>query len=338
MRQIKLGICIEDGEYSSRFTGYIMNHYQDKFDLYLYSGIDQLIASEIQELDILLCDEKIENIDICCPVVILAEKINDIDSENESEGGAYVIDRYQEANNIVDQVLKQIGTEIRDLKEYGEIRGNTEVIAVYSLSENELQLPFAVTMGSIIGESKKVLMLDLQENSGLSQLLAEAEKSSLEELLIMAQSGKYNHSKILSAIDHLDKVDVVCPIANSDSLCETESGTYIKLIRLLSDELDYDVLIVNLGTRFVGFSEVLNQCRQIYLMQKKGGLYQWREYEFIEELMNKGYKDLVRRIRKVEMPFITNPVTSCERLIEQWRWNEFGDVIRSVSVGERCVG
>ena len=63
-----------------------------------------------------------------------------------------------------------------------------------------MQLPFAVTLSSILSENEKVLLLDLQENSGLSQLMGEFYSSGMEELLVMAESGKYDAVICLGAV------------------------------------------------------------------------------------------------------------------------------------------
>ena len=121
-------------------------------------------------------------------------------------------------------------------------------------------------------------------------------------------------------------------------MCELNASICLKLIQLLCQELDYDVILINLGARFLGFYEVLNKCQDIYLMQKKGGLYQWRELEFLSELSARGYKQIIDKIIRIDIPVMTNPITSCERLIEQWRWNEFGDLIRNVIPGATAIG
>ena len=46
-------------------------------------------------------------------------------------------------------------------------------------------------------------------------------------------------------------------------------------------------------------------------------------------MVKRGYKSLLDKITKIEIPFMTSPSTSCERIIEQWKWNEFGDLIRN---------
>ena len=63
------------------------------------------------------------------------------------------MDKYQEVNKIVDEILKQIGEEIKNAS--GGVEQKLQVLAVYSLAENEMQLPFAVTLSSILSETKK---------------------------------------------------------------------------------------------------------------------------------------------------------------------------------------
>ena len=200
-----------------------------------------------------------------------------------------ILEKYQEVNYIIDEILKNIGNEIRDVKECGRIRVKTRVAAVYSLSENEFQLPFTVTLGSILNEKERVLVVDLQENSGLSQLMGEFYSSGMEELLVMAESGKYSKSRMVSCIGHLDRTDVVYPLGNTECLCEVKNLTYQKLFQILAQEMNYTTIVLNLGSRFMGFFELLGSCQKIFLMKSRGGLGQWREKEFLTEIQKRYY-------------------------------------------------
>ena len=208
------------------------------------------------------------------------------------------------------------------------VKQKLQVLAVYSLAENEMQLPFAVTLSSILSENEKVLLLDLQENSGLSQLMGEFYSSGMEELLVMAESGKYSKSRMVSCIGHLDRTDVVYPLGNTECLCEVKNLTYQKLFQILAQEMNYTTIVLNLGSRFMGFFELLGSCQKIFLMKSRGGLGQWREKEFLTEIQKRGEERLSENLREIQLPLVASPVVSCERLVEQWKWNEFGDSIR----------
>ena len=168
----------------------------------------------------------------------------------------------------------------------------------------------------------------LQENSGLSQLMGEFYSSGMEELLVMAESGKYSKSRMVSCIGHLDRTDVVYPLGNTECLCEVKNLTYQKLFQILAQEMNYTTIVLNLGSRFMGFFELLGSCQKIFLMKSRGGLGQWREKEFLTEIQKRGEERLSENLREIQLPLVASPVVSCERLVEQWKWNEFGDSIR----------
>ena len=302
MRRARLGLCIGDREYGDRFTSCLMNHYRDQLELHMFSQKEAL-QENWKTLDaIVLSDDLAGENRIECeiPQIYLFDGNENVDKEVEK--GVVFVDKYQEVNKIVDEILKQIGEEIKNAS--GGVKQKLQVLAVYSLAENEMQLPFAVTLSSILSENEKVLLLDLQENSGLSQLMGEFYSSGME------------------------RTDVVYPLGNTECLCEVKNLTYQKLFQILAQEMNYTTIVLNLGSRFMGFFELLGSCQKIFLMKSRGGLGQWREKEFLTEIQKRGEERLSENLREIQLPLVASPVVSCERLVEQWKWNEFGDSIR----------
>ena len=76
----------------------------------------------------------------------------------------------------------------------------------------------------------------------------------------------------------------------------------------------------------------------IFLMKSRRGLGQWREKEFVTELQKHMNVDPQEHIRSVEIPRVAVPMISCERLVEQWKWNELGDSLRRMMPGVMAVG
>ena len=328
MGRVRLGLCMGNREYGDRFTNCLMNHYREQLELHIFSQ-EEALKEAWGSLDAILFTDAMDPgcvMGNTIPVIYLYDGEEDVDKYVEK--GVYLVDKYQEVNKIVDEILKQIGEEIKNVGKNGKPGKRLQILAVYALSENELQLPFAVTLSSILSENERVLFLDLQENSGLSQLLEEIYPTGMEELLVMAESGKYSKSRMLSCIGHLDRADVVYPPANTECLCEVKNETYQKLFQLLEKEMDYTTIVLNLGSRFLGFFELLGSCREIYLMKSRGGLGQWREKEFLAELEKHAEERGAGNLREIQIPPVAAPMVSCERLVEQWKWNEFGDSIR----------
>lgn len=48
----------------------------------------------------------------------------------------------------------------------------------------------------------------------------------------------------------------------------------------------------------------------------------------LTEIQKRGEERLSENLREIQLPLVASPVVSCERLVEQWKWNEFGDSIR----------
>lgn len=339
MSKLKLALCIEDREFQNRFTNCIMNHYQNQFELHVFTKEEEfgeckaiqyhgIIISGYRKLIEEHLKENRENI------VYLYDE--EIESLTPIEGLTYV-DKYQEVNRIIEAVLARVKEEVRQVRVSGEISHGTRFIGVYSLAQKEQQLPVAMTVASILSEREKVLFLDLESNSGLSQLTKKDSTMGLEELLVMAESGKYSKNRIMTCIGKLDHVDYVYPAKNTDRMCETVAGTYLKLLQMIANELEYSAVVINLGVRFVGFFELMNRCKQVIFLGKDDELSNWREFEFMEELKSKGYEILSQRVQKLFIPSGTVSSAGYERPVEQWKWNEVGEYIRGALVQEDTI-
>lgn len=327
MKRVRLGVYMADREFSDRFTGCLARHYR-QLELHIFTDM-KLLCDSRHEIDIALMEGPVfggTDWRIAVPVVYLFDFEENAQMPEEKEG-VYLVEKYQEVNRIVDEIMKHIGEEIRNVAQTGELPVRARTIAVYSLSENEYQLPLAVTLASILGEQERVLLLDLQENSGLSQLIGELPEAGLEEFLVMIEGRKFSQSRMMACIGHLDRLDYVYPAGNTECLCESSAAVYRQLIGVLAREMDYSTVILNLGSRFAGFFEVLEESREIYLLKSRGGLGRWRQKEFLEEMDKHGMPHVKDRVREIAIPRMAAPV-NCERLVEQWKWDDFGDSIR----------
>ena len=345
MGKLELAICIADEEYQKRFTNCLMNHYKEEFQLHIFTDIVELDNTTdkwfslivIGDYDIhwterlieagnrvlFLYDSEQEFIDF--ERSFEKENKNITDESSIYQNNPLFVDKYQEVHKIVD-ILHSAGEREEKVMSKGRKPCVTK-IGVYALSGGEMQLPFAVTLGSVWKEQGKVLVVDLQENSGITQLEDTTKASGLEELLALAETGKYTKGRMLSAIGHLEYCDYIYPAKNSECLCEANKQMYEKMLQMLEEEMKYNIIILNFGVRFQGFFALMNECNNLYLLHTNGNTGKWREKEFLEEMKQKGYELFLENIIQVELPIFAGNL-EYERLIEQWRWNDFGDLLR----------
>ncbi len=328
MHRVKIAVCMEDREYRNRFVSCLMKHYQNRVELHVFDGPEEILAEKNTTYEIYLLsaeDSMISLLQQNRRFPILCLQANPSEAAEQTEG-MICVEKYQSVEKIMEEVFSHIA--VTEEKEPMYSAGQSDMIAVYSLSDSEEQLPFAMTLGAVLAERRRVLLVDFQESSGFSLLMDEPGSMGLDDLLLMAETGSFRRGRMEACIGHRDGMDYIYPIGCVESLYEVGESGYRKLFLLLSQEMNYDTVILNLGMRFPGFLEVMDLCSSVYLLRRKGGLGQWRETEFQAELTARGYQALGARIQPVELPSSVHPAVSLERMTEGWKWNELGNLIR----------
>ena len=202
----------------------------------------------------------------------------------------------------------------------------------YQESPNIQFLPEYLFDQAKVKEHQKAMKSRVEKLARPAQKLSESEKEKYIHDFI-CENVKYDKLKkpySHEIIGPLGQGVGVCEgIAKAVKvLCEVKNLTYQKLFQILAQEMNYTTIVLNLGSRFMGFFELLGSCQKIFLMKSRGGLGQWREKEFLTEIQKRGEERLSENLREIQLPLVASPVVSCERLVEQWKWNEFGDSIR----------
>ena len=213
-----------------------------------------------------------------------------------------------------------------------------EMIAVYSLTQEMYQAPFAALLGKIYGEQQKVLVIDLQGYSGLENMEEGMASMGLEDLLSVALTGNYSKSRMLECIRHESNWDYICPAQNNQCLAEGTKEVYEVMIKILVNELGYQVIIINFGTMFLGQLDMMEQCQCLYLLNGKSGEGNWREKIFENELMRLEKEHLQQVIRRVEIPQNPKREITWQPLVEQWTWGRLGELLRQGRKKENPYG
>ena len=94
---------------------------------------------------------------------------------------------------------------------------------------------------------------------------------------MMAESGKYSKSRMVSCIGHLDRTDVVYPLGNTECLCEVKKSDVSEIVSDFSAGNELYNHRFKSGVTVYGIFELLGSCQKIFLMKSRGGLGQWRE-------------------------------------------------------------
>lgn len=348
---------MEDREYRNRFTSCLMQFYGKNMELHIFEELEQIQNQDLEFADCVILEGQkgqitdfLQNFSKEAAVwkqkVLYLQEDEDFSEELQRDlleqnalAEVVIVDKYKNINEIVEYVRRIHPTEIKIASENIPGKNQARLLGIYSLSDSGRQLPFAITLGNVLAEKEKVLLLDLQENSGIREYCGNTWDMGLEELAVMAGGKESSFGNLSSCIGHIERMDYVYPARNCESLCEIDAEVYQRLLEVLLTRVSYDVVILNFGTRFQGFCQIFSSCSKVYFLEGKTLMSQWRKKEFLEELEQKGYGEKHHRIQSVELPLeLCSTGFTCQKLVEQWRWSSFGDLIRSLCQKAVCYG
>lgn len=328
MNKTKLAICMKDLEYQKRFVNCFMNHYKHQYELHVFTETEQLLSMDSLEYAVIITgeyttDEIADFVERGAILLNLTENLPE--SEAVSEKNLVYTEKYQEVYKIADMIerlVEQTGQGIRCLET------PCEYIGIYSLSQVSYQTPFAALLGELYGSKQKVLVLDLQAYSGLGTMEEGMTSMGLEDLLSAVTTGNHSRNRILESIRHEANWDYIGPVQNNQCLVEGSKALYDVMLKLLTEEIGYQKIIINFGTAYMGQLEMMEQCQQVYFLSGKTFAESWREKAFWEELTRQEKDALLQKIRKIEIPSSPCLEADWKPLVEKWNWGYVGELLR----------
>ena len=237
-------------------------------------------------------------------------------------------EKYQEVYRIAEILERLLADQVGGYSREAGKNGHT-CIGIYSLSQERFQVPFAALTAKILGEKQKVLVIDLQQYSGLGDLEDGINSMGLEDLLSAVTTGNYSRSRMVECIRHEAEWDYVCATQNNQCLAEGTKDLYDALIDLMVRELEYQTIILNFGSSFLGQLELLEECQTVYLLCEKQEVEYWRETAFFQILLRQGKTEFMQRIQKVAIPAGSNQESAWRVLVEKWNWGVLGEMLRN---------
>lgn len=339
MSKTKLAICMADLEYQARFVSCFLNHYNHQYEMHVFTSFLQMEESTPMEYAVIITGEYTTD-----ELTIFVEKgeiilrlEENFGKEDAMEERIICTEKYQEVYKIVELIERLVADK---MSSKGKRLQNTryELVGIYSLSQEMYQAPFAALLGKIYGEQQKVLVLDLQNYSGLTEMECEMGSMGLEDLLSVAQTGNYSKSRVLECIRHESNWDYICSVQNQQCLAEGSKELYEAMIEMLVQELEYDVVVINFGSMFMGQLDMMERCKYTYLLNTKTGESAWRETVFERELHRLGKENILQALRKIEIAQNVSREVTWRALAEKWTWGQLGEMLRQTRKREKEYG
>lgn len=326
-----LVIFDEDEEYVHNLMEYISDKNGIPFKVVAYSDFEKFEKHMNERgADLLLAtSHSLE----CMGADIKAKKIIML-SEGEyvcEEDDFPYVYKYQSVDKILGELLEYY-SEIDRRRGYPAIGGGrtTDIIGVYSPIGRCQKTSFAITLGQVMACERQVLYINLEEFSGLSQVLTRDFRNDLSDLMYHYRIAPDSIGiKLKATVCNIHGLDVVPPMNYSRDLRNVEAGLWKQMIEDIACAGIYDTVIVDLSNMVSDIFDILSICDTIYMPVKSDRISMSKINELEEYLLKTDREELLAKTIKIQPPSMKTSGWE-EDYIDQLMWGEFGDFIRKL--------
>ena len=331
MKKNIFAVCDLEVEYAYNFMDYLNRKKNIPFDIQAFTNVKSLMeyGSKVP-IELLLISDK-----AMCPevrelgigkIVILSEGMSRPELEQYSR-----VYKYQSSADVVREVMACYGEEKSTAeKTFPMWKKTTELIGVYSPIGRCLQTSFALTLGQVLAKERAVLYLNLEEYSGLEELLGKSYPHNLSDLLYYVRQNHQNlHLKMSSMIQTINNLDFIPPVKAPEDIRGTLWADWEKLLREICLCSSYEVVVLDIGNGIDELFQLLHLCGKIYMPVLNDVISSCKIAQFEHLLQVWDYPQILGKIQKIRLPFHT-AATAQESYIEQLLWGELGDYVREL--------
>lgn len=256
-------------EYGSRLMTAVAQRAAMRFRVQLFTDREHLESYiKSNEPDVLLTGEECyyEGIRKMYQgrIIMLLDEPEDSDSVEKLYGQNVVgVYRYQSSEILYKEVAKGGGL----VRKKGSDSVNT--ITVYSPVYAEPKVTFVLTLAKVLGEKYKVLYLNLEEFSGLDELLPDVERGTLSDAIYYYRQGKAAAlDKIKQIINTVSGFDYITPVKCAEDISSIEPEEMLDFIDCIGKEMAYDVVILDVSESVREKWKILESSTRLYMPVK----------------------------------------------------------------------
>lgn len=325
-----MGVYDADPFYANRFAEFANQKEQIPFTVVAFTSIAKLEAfSRQQQLELLLVGDEVDKAQLT--QVKVKQTVRLAESKEAMAGENPVVYKYQASDAVLREVMAcyKVQPEQIPLMAAGK---KSMVIGVYSPVSRCGKTGFCMTLGQILAKESQVLLISMEEHSGLSRLTGTEYATSLSDLIYDYRQGDYTRMRLGAVVHNWGGLDYIPPAVYAEDLAELRGEELARLTAQIAADGIYQVLLADIGHLGRGLEPLLELCDVIYTPIKEdcvsaAKISAWQDYL---ELCGRAH--LRERVQLLKLP---RPGASwqAETYLEQLLWGEMGDFARNLLKG-----
>lgn len=148
-------------------------------------------------------------------------------------------------------------------------QSNNRIVSIFSPSNEDVQSYISLCIAKQLGNEKRVLYLNLLENTGMEQLFEEKFENDISDFFYFLKQKKGDLQKRLQGlVYHTSKFDYIPAAFQAKGLYELSEEDRIIFFRFLR-LLKYDVIVVDFGNSIMGIEELIKESDHTYCLTRE---------------------------------------------------------------------
>jgi len=301
-----LAVCDSDESYIDKFVEFVQETKKGLFEIKAFTstkGVIEYLKENI--VDVLLISDK-EVIEDISEIKIKSTIILSEGVQNQSTYDYPSINKFQSADNVIREVMECTrGLEKNPVSTIETLNKCCKVIGVYSPLNRCYKTSLAIVMGMFQAKTKKVLYINLEEFSGLSNFINIFENKDLSDLMYFyKQNPKKFMSKLYASTNNINGLEFINPIIFSKEIRNLEIREWVEFINFISSNSNYEIIIIDLSNMLEDVFEMLEICDSIFMPILTDYISVSKITEFESYLQLIGRERIFDKVKKLKLPEI----------------------------------
>lgn len=290
-----------DREYGKRLVSAISNHKNLPFHVQLFTSKNELDRFfDYNTADIMVVSEDfgtyeaeygyIEKI-----LVLMEEEIRGYEKNTENIERIRKIYKYQSADSILREVIRFAG-------EGGQNMEDVELIGIYSPACEPVRTMFALSMAQILAENNKTLYCNLEEFSGLGEILETQNKQTLSDIMYYYRcNGSQITENMKCMIVSQSGIDYIPPVGFAQDIGIMETQELSEMFLKIAQECGYKKVVLEISSAVKEQWKMIFACSRVYMPVSNDYLSKQKAHDFEKYILMAGMEHLWNHIERIEI-------------------------------------
>lgn len=303
MKKSIFAVCDLEASYACNLTDYMNERKNTPFKVQAFTNLESLgtFAKE-NHIELLListgamCDA-VKDMDVERIIILSDGEIVESPDENPC------VYKYQPSDSLVAEVMNFYAKTKPNLSPVLLGSSRVKIIGVYSPLNRVGKTMFALTLGEILGETEKVLYLNLEDYNGFEEIFSTTYRSDLSDLIYFARQKEGNLIyKLNGMIRTFRNLDYIPPAFSPGDLRDVGCEEWLAFLGEISACGEYDVLILDLGTQIEELFQILQACTELYMPVLEDDISRAKLLQFEKNLSALECSGVLEKIRRLHLP------------------------------------